>query len=53
MNKKQWYALGVFFMLFAMLASHSLEAMYEFLSMVCVIVGIACLICGLLEKEWT
>lgn len=52
MNKKQWFALGFYFMLFAMLASHSIEAMYEFLAMVCGIVGIACFICGWLEKEW-
>lgn len=51
MNKKQWMALVLLFMIYAMIGSHSTEAMYEFLTMICVMAAVVCVICGWLEEE--
>ena len=67
MNKKQWYALGTLFIVFAFYFTLSYSTvsfarnpltvadlkgfMHEFLSFLCFIASGVCLICGWLEKE--
>jgi|LGOV01.1.fsa_nt_gb hypothetical protein len=51
MNKKQWMALGLLFIFYAMIGSHSQEAMYELLTLLCIMAAVACWVLGWLEKE--